>query len=223
MIASTEKPTKPTNNKRLIGMLCIASVLAAWVLLKDEPADADTDAIELVNSAKRNQAAVVIGRAAPKNVASSAVNIIQQESIPWQKLQREPLQNKVNNVFKVHSWLVIPKPVKSKPMPPPPPAAPPAPFIYMGKLENSPKGTQVFLMRNGKLYTAIKGQKIDQEWRLDSEDGNNIALTYLPFNLPQILSKSAKSFETDRPLDSANIDPNVDPNVDQGTAAEMNL
>ena len=221
MIANTEKAAKPTNNKRLIGMLCIASVLAAWVLLKDESADAD--AIELVNSTKLNQAAPVIRRAAPKNVASSAVNVTQQEPIPWQKLQREPLQNKVNNVFKVHSWLVIPKPIKSKPMPPPPPVAPPAPFTYMGKLENSPKGTQVFLMRNGKLYTAIKGQKIDEEWRLESEDVNSIRLTYLPFNLPQMLSKSAKSFETDRPLDSTNIDPNVDPNLNLGTAAEMNL
>ena len=221
MIANTEKAAKPTNNKRLIGMLCIASVLAAWVLLKDESADAD--AIELVNSTKLNQAAPVIRRAAPKNVASSAVNVTQQEPIPWQKLQREPLQNKVNNVFKVHSWLVIPKPIKSKPMPPPPPVAPPVPFTYMGKLENSPKGTQVFLMRNGKLYTAIKGQKIDEEWRLEGEDVNSIRLTYLPFNLPQMLSKSAKSFETDRPLDSTNIDPNVDPNLNLGTAAEMNL
>jgi hypothetical protein len=38
----------------------------------------------------------------------------------------------------------------------------------------------------------IKGEKINQQWRLDNEDLNSIHLTYLPLGLPQLLSKSTK-------------------------------
>jgi hypothetical protein len=66
------------------------------------------------------------------------------------------------------------------------------PFNYVGKLEDSPKGTQLFLMANNKLYTVLVGSDIDQEWRLDSEDVNTLTFTYLPLNLTQSLSKAAK-------------------------------
>jgi hypothetical protein len=98
-------------------------------------------------------------------------------------------QNKAVDLFKVQSWEVI---KKVKPAPPPPPMAPPAPFVYMGKLEDTPKGTQLFLLANNRVITVIKGEKIDTLWRVDSEDANSIRLTYLPLNLPQTLTKNAK-------------------------------
>jgi hypothetical protein len=62
----------------------------------------------------------------------------------------------------------------------------------VGKLENSPKGTQVFLMENNKLFSVLMGEKINAQWRLDSEDASSIRLTFIPLELKQVLSKSAK-------------------------------
>lgn len=112
--------------------------------------------------------------------------------IPWEQLKREAIENNPHDVFKVHSWVVVPPVKKVKPLPPPPPIAPNLPFTYAGKLENSPKGTQVFLMGNNKLFSVVMGEKVDAQWRIDSEDANTLQFTYLPFNLKQVLSKSAK-------------------------------
>lgn len=190
-----------TDSKRLGLMLMIALVLAVWVMLKDDVEDADL--IELAEPKKSRQ--VTTARLNTQNITKKAATLSDTQMhsdglIPWQKLQRMPLTHKVDNVFKVHSWLVVPKVVKTKQPPPPPPVAPPAPFTYMGKLEDSPKGTQVFLMRGGKLFTAIKGQKIDAQWRLDSEEESILKLTYLPLNLPQVLVKSTKSTELSAPI-----------------------
>jgi hypothetical protein len=57
-------------------------------------------------------------------------------------------KNNAGDLFKVQSWEVI---KKVKPSPPPPPTAPAAPFVYMGKLEDTPKGTQVFLVHNNRV------------------------------------------------------------------------
>jgi hypothetical protein len=81
---------------------------------------------------------------------------------------------------------------KSKLLPPPAPVAPPVPFLYMGKIEDSPQGTLVFLMGNNKMYSVALGGKVDNFWRLDSEDGQKLTLTYLPLNLSQTLSKTQK-------------------------------
>jgi hypothetical protein len=194
------KGNQKTDPKRLGTMLLIVFVLMVWVLLKDDTED--TDAIELVEKKQARQAAPM--RSAENKVqqstASTDLESAQDGIVSWQKLQREPLNAKVDNVFKVHSWLVVPKVAKVKAPPPPPPVAPPAPFRYMGKLEDSPKGTQIFLMRGGKLYTAIKGQKIDAQWRLDNEEIDAINLTYLPLNLPQVLSKTTKSIDIATPV-----------------------
>lgn len=193
MMIMHAKDGNKTDNKRLGVMLAIVIALAILVLLKDDAED--TDMIELVNNKQVQQSASASNSASKtikKSIPLNSSEPVQSVNIPWQKLQRQPLVNQVDNVFKVHSWLVVPKVAKIKEPPPPPPMAPPAPFTYMGKLEDSPKGTQVFLMRDGKLYTVIKGQKIDAQWRLDSEENNSIRLTYLPLNLPQILAKSAK-------------------------------
>lgn len=194
------KGNQKTDKKRLGVMLLVAFVLMVWVLLKDDAEDADV--IELVETKQARQATSSSSTAnnVKQSIASTDSESAQDGIIPWQKLQREPLNAKVDNVFKVHSWLVVPKVVKVKAPPPPPPVAPPAPFTYMGKLEDSPKGTQLFLMRGGKLFTAIKGQKIDAQWRLDNEDNDNINLTYLPLNLPQVLSKSAKPIDIAPPV-----------------------
>lgn len=197
MKLNSQENAKPS--KGLLALLAIAVLLTLWSLLQSDDTE-NTDVIELANErpspvAQTRQADTtsLVGNSIP-------MNILKQNS-----LKREPLLTKPYNLFKVHSWVVVPPVKKIRPEPSPPPAAPPAPFTYMGKLENTPKNTQIFLVANGKLYTPQLGEKIDQQWRLDAEEANALRLTYLPLNLPQVLSKFAKPLPMAAPVAEANL------------------
>ena len=178
-------------SKWLLIPLLMSVILTLWLAIQGDDAEGD-DAIELASQrAPSNIHQLNIKKGVVPSshlVASTPQNAL----FAWHKLERAPLQNKTYNLFKVHSWLVVPPVKKIKAQPPPAPVAPPAPFTYVGRLEQTAKNTQIFMMANGKLYSTRQGEKIDQQWRLDAEDANVLRLTYLPLNLPQVLSKSAK-------------------------------
>ena len=187
-----------TTNKWLIALLLLTVIATAWTALHEDSDKANTEIVlqHISNNkqplkpstpiSKINQV-LALEQTAPIDKLANVDGLI-----PWQKLKREPSKTAAYDLFKVHSWLVIPPIKKVKPVPPPPPVAPPAPFTYMGKLDNTPTGTQIFLMANNKLYTVVKGEKIDQQWRFDNEEGALLRLTYLPLSLQQTLSKFAK-------------------------------
>ena len=186
------------SNKWLIALLLLTVIATAWTALHEDSDKANTEIVlqHISNNkqplkpstpiSKINQV-LALEQTAPIDKLANVDGLI-----PWQKLKREPSKTAAYDLFKVHSWLVIPPIKKVKPVPPPPPVAPPAPFTYMGKLDNTPTGTQIFLMANNKLYTVVKGEKIDQQWRFDNEEGALLRLTYLPLSLQQTLSKFAK-------------------------------
>ena len=185
------------SSKWLLILLSITAILTVWVAIQGNDAEGD-DAIELASQrapSNIHQLNIKKGVVSSSHIVAATP---QNALFGWHKLKREPLQNKTYNLFKVHSWLVVPPAKKIKAQPPPAPVAPPAPFTYVGRLEQTAKNTQIFMMANGRLYSTRSGEKIDQQWRLDAEDANALRLTYLPLNLPQVLSKSAK------PVDPAN-------------------
>jgi len=196
-VTNTGSGKAKASNKWLYIVLFITLVFTAWTAFKGEDADKEANnQLEVKKtSADDNQTSKhKFGQSkqdqssASKKIENSLVN----SSIPWQKLKREHLDNKSSDVFKVHSWIVVPPVKKLPPAPLPPPKAPPAPFTYVGKLENSPKGTQIFLMENNKLLSVVMGEKINAQWKLDSEDVSSIRLTFIPLDLKQVLSKSAR-------------------------------
>jgi hypothetical protein len=194
--------TKPS--KGLLALLTIAVLLTLWTLLQSDDTET-TDVIELANERVSTNIKTSTSPDVVEQFSQTDVSSIAGNSIALNSLKREPLATKPYNLFKVHSWVVVPPVKKVKPKPPPPPAAPPAPFTYMGKLEDTPKNTQIFLVANGKLYSTRQGQNIDQQWRLDAEEANALRLTYLPLNLPQVLSKSAKPLPVAVPVAEANL------------------
>jgi hypothetical protein len=109
-------------------------------------------------------------------------------------------EHKPVDLFKTHSWYIAPVQTLAKNLPPSQPSAPAAPFSYLGHMEGTAQGTLVFLTSGGKLYTVAAGSNIDKVWRLDSEDVNFLRLTYLPLNLPQIISKTSKSPGANQPI-----------------------
>jgi len=182
-----------SSNKLLMLVLLVTVVATAWTAVKDDGSIDEASDELLVTKTSRTKIATNVQQNNTK-IPSQNINTLSNSGklIPWQSLKREPMSDKPVDLFKVHSWLVIPPVKKMKPEPPPVPVAPPVPFSYIGKLEDSPKGTQIFLMASGKLYSVVKGEKVNQQWRFDSEDANALRFTYLPFNLAQTLSKSAK-------------------------------
>jgi hypothetical protein len=194
--------SKKPVNKWLLGFMLLTVILTAWTAFNDHANKADDTALSDGNMVNKSTKKGLLQKSSTTQdqikslqVASNEQKITEGNStlIPWQHLTRKQPLVKPYNVFKVHSWVVAPPIVKQKPPPTPIPVAPAAPFTYMGKLDDPIKGAQIFLTAdNGRLYSVFKGEKINQQWRLDNEDANNIGLTFLPLNLPQILSKAAK-------------------------------
>jgi hypothetical protein len=81
------------------------------------------------------------------------------------------------------------------PPPPPPraagpapaPSAPPLPFQYLGKLDDSER-LRVFLLRGERIHTVSVGDVIDGTYRVERIDGGQMTLIYLPLNISQTLS-----------------------------------
>jgi hypothetical protein len=93
------------------------------------------------------------------------------------------------DLFKSHDWYIASK-AHEPAAPPPPPVAPHPPFSYLGKLENTPKGTTFFLSADNKVYAVIAGQNLNDAWRLDAETDTSLSLTYLPLGQSRTLAKS---------------------------------
>ena len=200
-INTTANPKNKPISIGLIILMVLTIGVTIWTATHDH-SSTDDDSVQLASRVvtQRHQGiqndSINLEESPRENsVKSSAQNRL----IPWDKLKRNVQQIKPNDVFKVHSWIVVPPVKKIKPAPPPPPVAPPAPFVYMGKLEDTPKGTLIFLMANNKLYSVVKGEKIDPLWRLDGEDMSSIHLTYIPLGLTQLLSKSARGMIASTP------------------------
>ncbi|MDI1298992.1 hypothetical protein [Methylotenera sp.] len=192
-VTKTGNAKAKTSNKWLYIVLFITLVFTAWTAFHN--GDEANNELEVKNaSATNNQTSKYnVGQSKQDQSSLKPVeNSLVNSSIPWQKLKRERLDSKPYDAFKVHSWVVVPPVKKLPPVPPPPPKAPPAPFTYVGKLENSPKGTQIFLMENNKLLSVVVGEKVNGLWKLDSEDASAIHLTFIPLDLKQVLSKSAR-------------------------------
>ena len=193
-------------NRWLLLLLILAVILTLWMMLREDNTD---NAIEVINQKNAVQDPIAKTNIIPSKEGVSMAK--QQPLIPWQKLEREPLSSQPQDLFKVHSWLILAPIKKIKAQPEPPPVAPPAPFTYMGKLDDSPTGSQFFLMANGRLFSVHKGDKIDSQWRLDNEDASSLQLTFLPLNLPQTLAKTATSVFLPAP------------EPDESSPAELNL
>jgi hypothetical protein len=126
-------------------------------------------------------------------VAEEAISVL--PDLTQKHLFVEDKSKTMQDLFKGHAWYAPPPPPKPVPVkvePLPPPTAPPLPFFYMGKLEQAPQATQVFLTANNKVISVTVGKNVDTLWRLDKEDANTLTFTYLPLGLTKSLSKAVR-------------------------------
>lgn len=74
------------------------------------------------------------------------------------------------------------------PAPPPPaPVAPALPFTFLGRMvEND--STVLFLSRQDQSYSVKLNSVLEQNYRVDMIDNNQVVFTYLPLNIKQTLT-----------------------------------
>jgi hypothetical protein len=189
--------TQPSVNKQSVWLwvaLTITVALTAWTAFQPSEENASDDLV--VPTINQRNANAITRAETPQPVSTERITANQTT---WQISHREPLTEKPKDLFPVHSWVVMAPTIKTKPAPPPPPVAPPTPFTYLGKMEDGPKGTLIFLMANNKVYSVAKGDQVDAFWRLEGEDANQLMFTFLPLNLPQTLSKTQPLMTPDLP------------------------
>lgn len=186
MMAQATTTNKPNP---WVWLALIATVaLTVWTSMQPEGEHATDSLVPPTTKPVQNTSNQT--RKVANNTTEIAPTQTDNQQSAWQVRNRETLAEKPTNLFPVHSWVVTAPVSKTKPAPPPPPVAPPTPFTYMGKMEDGPKGTLIFLMANNKVFSVRKGENVDPFWRLDGEDASQLMFTFLPLNLPQTLSKT---------------------------------
>lgn len=191
------KSATSSNSRWLWVVLLLTIALTVWTALSPQPTE-DVE-IALAEPKRMPAPSQYENRKATVSALTVPALTIPQDtptSTSWlEQLKREAPQTRYHNLFTVHSWVVAPPVIKTnnKALPPPTPTAPPAPFTYMGKLEDGPEGSKLFLIANNRVYAVSIGELINPFWRLDGEDENNVQLTFLPLQLPQLLSKTKQN------------------------------
>jgi hypothetical protein len=103
------------------------------------------------------------------------------------QLRRETGGGETGNAFESKSWYVPPPPPPPvKALPPPPPTAPPLPFTYLGRYDDSVKPV-IFLVRGDRILLVSAGDVIEGTYRVEGIAGSALGLTYLPLNIRQTL------------------------------------
>jgi hypothetical protein len=179
---------KKSSSIWLWGVLAITIGLTIWTAIAGKNVRQE-DVVEMAERRHVNTLKPLQDRAE----AISSIEVNRTEATIWQGLKREVKPINPKNLFNVPAWVASVPVAKIKPVALPAPVAPPAPFVYVGKLEDSPSGNMIILMANDKVFTVAKNAQIDAFWRFDGDDAESVKLTFLPLNLPQVLSKNQQA------------------------------
>lgn len=115
------------------------------------------------------------------------------DTLNLEKLYREEMEVGEQDLFQSKSWYVPPPPPKEEMLPPPPPTAPPLPFNYMGKINETPTRTVYFLIKGDTVYSVSEGDVIDGTYKVEGAAGDQLDLIYLPLNIKQSLNIGSSS------------------------------
>lgn len=161
--------------------------LTLWTAMQGEEI-VENEVVLVANDRPRNK----VSRVEQEKTKAAVSQLPSNRLIDWDKLVREPGQAP-KDLFGRSDWTDRKRKIAQRveKAPPPPPQAPPLPFNYMGRMDDGPNGNVIYLADQEQSYTVKIGSKVDQQWRLDQEDKNNLHFTYLPLNLTRSLSKQA--------------------------------
>ena len=167
----------------------IVGVLATAIVITFPPAGGEVEPAKKVDESQ-NKLPESISFQDTQNQPPPHLEHIELERLNEQKIQTGDSKT-ISNAFKTTSWYVAPPPTPQPPPPPPPvapaPVAPPVPFIYFGRYEDTSKRL-VILAMGTKLYTVSEGDVIDGNYRVERISDKTVDLVYLPLNTNQSIS-----------------------------------
>jgi hypothetical protein len=179
-------------NKRLQWLLIAAAGSASfYAALLWRSADGGTAAGQ-AEAATRVAVRGDARTASPAALSSTAAASVAHGGLaPPDRRRVVPLSG--GDAFNKLSWLPPPPPVAHvappKPVAPPAPVAPPLPFTFVGLVEQGTAKPRAFLAKGDALLVVAAGDVIENNtYRLDSLSAQQLVITYLPLNTPQILS-----------------------------------
>ena len=179
----------PAEKKRktIIG-IALAATLIAVVMVEDDE-ETIIDPVQPVDSKKTTRSPA--GRVNTQEAKHDYLDI--------EKLGQRKFDPQAGELFASTSWAPKPPPITPQQQaimeqqrraqvktPPPAPTPPPLQFTYLGNAIEGNR-TWVFLTQNDENYIARIGEKIDEQYRLDTISEESVTLTYLPLNAKQIL------------------------------------
>ena len=179
--------------KIVLGVAAAATLLAAWFA-----PDQDGGVVGPAAATTRD-AAVPAARTAPAAAdypADSNGGTPEAPAAVTAELQIHPrvADDDLGNVFAKQSWQpaaaaplkVLPQAPVEAAQPVVPAGAPPLPFQFLGRFTDEGK-TAYFLQIDGRNIVARAGEKIDDNYQLDSVSGDTMNFIYLPLNQKQSL------------------------------------
>ena len=144
----------------------------------------DKDASDIDQITKRKQPSAPVSATIP--VSATATGGDRIDSIQLERLKRARMQVKKADIFRSKSWYVPPPP--PPPAPPPPPTAPPLPFTFLGKFQESDGKLTIFLAGENRVYLVGEGETIDNNYHVDGIADGKLELTYLPLKIKQYIN-----------------------------------
>lgn len=188
--------------RALLAVLLLV-LIAGVVTGREEPVSPTTaikDGSQAIQRPTAETAERTTPGSSPASLAGSATpGKRDPEDLDLSRLQRQPREGTVNDLFASLSLAPPPPPAPpvkpaapvavTPPPPPPPPSAPPLPYRYLGRMVDG--GTVIaFVARNDEHWSVKAGSTVEDTYRVESVGDTAVVFIHLPTGIRQTLSIS---------------------------------
>jgi hypothetical protein len=126
---------------------------------------------------------VVVAAVAPARVARAEP----APRLEVERMSRVAPAAAAADLFAPKSWNPVRQVPRAEAPPPPAPVAPPLPFEYVGQMEGR-EGLIAYLAREGEFLTVKAGDRIGDDYRVESIAADALVFVYVPLEQHQTLA-----------------------------------
>lgn len=185
----------PAEKKRklLLGGALIVTLIAVVLVEEDDefidstqimqPMQSTKSSSGRVNAQEHNATHIDVDQLGQRQFSSQAGDLFGSTS--W--VPKRPQITQQQQQQQQQAALAARQQAAKRAAPPPAPTPPPLQFTYIGKAIDGNR-IWVFLSQDGENYVTRIGQKVDDQYRLDTINEEEVLFTYLPLNAKQTLA-----------------------------------